>query len=118
MTISEGFEAVSKILDLPQPPTALFCTNDLLAVGAERAAVVRGLGIPDDVAIVGYDDVQFASMSQVPLTSIRQPAYDLGYRATELLFEEAAKDMTFEPELIVRASTRAAGEDAQATSAA
>jgi LacI family transcriptional regulator len=124
MTISEGFEAVSKILDSPKPPSALFCTNDLLAVGAERAAVLRGLAIPDELAIVGYDDVQFASMSQVPLTSIRQPAYDLGYRATKLLFEEAVPDgkhrhkhMTFEPELIVRESTRTA-EDAQASSAA
>src|SRR2546430_3673287 len=89
MTISAGEEAVAEMLRRGRPPTALFCTNDLLAIGAEHAALTRGLRIPEDLAIVGYDDIRYAAMSFVPLTSVRMPAYELGYRATQLLIDEA-----------------------------
>jgi LacI family transcriptional regulator len=68
--------------------------------------------VPGDVALVGYDDVSFAAMAFVPLTSIRQPTYELGRRAAQLLLDEASGEphrherITFAPELIVRDSTR------------
>ena len=116
MTIEAGEAAARELLGRPGRPTALFCGNDLLAIGAERAAIDLGLRIPDDVAIVGYDDIRFAESSLVPLTSVRIPAYELGYEAAKLLIDEAANPaehrhtrLRFEPELVVRASTRPAG---------
>ena len=86
-----------------------------MAIGAERAALTLGLDIPADVAIVGYDDIRFAATSLVPLTSVRNPAYDLGYQAATLLIEEATdggrhrhRNILLEPELIARASTEGA----------
>lgn len=112
MTIKAGDEAAHRLLAQAKRPTALFCANDLLAIGAEHAVLASGMNVPDDVAIIGYDDVPFAAMSFVPLTSVRQPAYDLGYRAAKLLLDEASagtahrhEHIVFRPELIARAST-------------
>jgi len=111
MTIAAGTIAANRLLAQSTAPTALFCTNDLLALGAQRASLESGRKVPDEVAIVGYDDVPFARMAFVPLTSIRQPAYDLGYRAAQLVLEELSgephrhEQVTFTPELVVRAST-------------
>jgi LacI family transcriptional regulator len=115
MTIEAGEAAMLELLGQPHPPSAVFCGNDLLAIGAERAALGHRLRIPEDVAIVGYDDIRFAATSLVPLTSVRNPAYELGYQAAKLLIEEATDDahhrhqnVLLEPELIIRASTRGA----------
>jgi LacI family transcriptional regulator len=111
MTIGAGEAAARKLLARKRRPSAIFCGNDLLALGAEHALLAAGCQVPGDVAVVGYDDVAFATMAFVPLTSIRQPAYDLGRRAAELLLEEASgnshrhQQVVFEPELIVRQST-------------
>jgi LacI family transcriptional regulator len=111
MTIAEGEAAAARLLSRPDPPTAIFCTNDLLALGAEHAALAARLAIPHDIAIVGYDDVAFTSMAFVPLTTVRQPAYALGYRAAHLLLDEVAnpdhhhEGLLFTPELVVREST-------------
>jgi LacI family transcriptional regulator len=118
MTIEAGEAAANELLDGRTLPTAVFCTNDLLALGAERAALTHGLRVPDDLAIVGYDDIRFAATALVPLTTVRHPAYQLGYRAAKLLLDEVANGhehrhqrLLFEPELVVRESTapRAAG---------
>ncbi len=114
MTISAGEEAVRELLAGDDAPTGIFCTNDLLALGVEHALIAAGHRVPDDFAIVGYDDVAFATMAFVPLTSVRQPAYELGRRAAEQLLNEADDQahkherIVFEPELVVRASTGAA----------
>ena len=118
MTIEAGAAAMAELLGRSSRPrrssmpTAIFCGNDLMAIGAERAAVAAGVDIPGDVGIVGYDDIRFAATSLVPLTSVRNPAYDLGYQAAKLLIEEATDDehhehqnVLLEPELIVRSST-------------
>jgi LacI family transcriptional regulator len=109
----EGEESVEKLLDAAKRPTAVFCANDLLALGVMRGLIKRGLSIPADMALVGYDDVEFASVLATPLTSIRQPKYELGRAATELLLDEANnptthehKHIVYQPELIVRASSR------------
>ena len=110
----EGEASVEKLLRGKGKPTAVFCANDLLALGLMRGLIKRGISIPGDMAIVGYDDVEFASVLATPLTSIRQPKYELGRTAAELLLEEAAypdthqhKHIVYQPELIVRESTRA-----------
>ena len=93
-------------------PTAVFCANDLLALGVLQDTTRRHLAVPRDLAIVGYDDIEFAAAAAVPLTSVRQPRAQLGRAAMELLLDEAGdptghqhRQVVFEPDLIVRAST-------------
>jgi LacI family transcriptional regulator len=95
-----------------QRPTAVFCANDLLALGVLQDTTRRQLAVPAELAIVGYDDIDFAAAAAVPLTSVRQPRAQLGHAAMELLLEEAAepdthqhRQIVFEPELVVREST-------------
>jgi LacI family transcriptional regulator len=97
-------------------PDGVFAVNDLLAVGLVQALTMSGeVRVPDDIALIGYDDIEFASSTVVPLSSIRQPAEAIGTTAVELLLEELATDagdarrgrrtVVFPPELVVRAST-------------
>ncbi|MFT4029338.1 MAG: LacI family DNA-binding transcriptional regulator [Protaetiibacter sp.] len=93
-------------------PDAVFAANDLLAVGLLQALVMRGdVRVPQDVAIVGFDDIDFASAAVVPLTSIRQPSRLIGQTALRILLEEAddpelpPRQLVFQPELVVREST-------------
>nr|WP_298457930.1 LacI family DNA-binding transcriptional regulator [uncultured Cellulomonas sp.] len=112
---ADGGEAgVTELLVGGTAPTALFCVNDLTALGAMRTLRAHGLSIPDDMAVVGYDDVNFASMLTTPLTSVRQPTHRLGEVAADLLLRGAGPDgapaqhVQFQPELVVRASSGAA----------
>ena len=109
----EGEENLELLLSAKIKPTAVFCANDLLALGLMRGLIKRGITIPGDIALVGYDDVEFASVLTTPLTSIRQPKYELGRTAAELLLDEARnpashrhKHIVYQPELIVRESSR------------
>ena len=94
-------------------PDAIFAANDLLAMGVLQALMMQGeVRVPDDIALIGYDDIDFASAAVVPLSSIRQPAALIGYTAVDLLLKEAdgADDaarerVIFQPELVVRGST-------------
>lgn len=93
-------------------PTAALCANDLVALGVLQEMTRRRIAVPGDMAIVGYDDIEFADAAAVPLTSVRQPRSQLGRAATELLIDEVERAAThhhrqvvFEPELVVRASS-------------
>ena len=110
---SEGEKSIEKLLDARIKPTAVFCANDLLALGLMRGLSKHGISIPRDLAVVGYDDVEFASMLSTPLTTIRQPKYELGRTAAELFLDEVRnptshqhKHVVYQPELIVRESSR------------
>jgi LacI family transcriptional regulator len=113
LSIPCGREAGQAIAALParQRPTAVFCANDLLAIGLLQALTRAGLRVPDDVAIVGYDDIEYAGAAAIPLSSVRQPREQLGRAAAELLIEEINgedhrhRQVVFEPELIVRESS-------------
>jgi LacI family transcriptional regulator len=114
LTVAEGRHAAARLVGLPasRRPTAVFCANDLLALGVLQEMTRQGVAVPDELAIVGYDDILFAEAAAVPLTSVRQPRHLLGRTAAELLLEEAAGDpshthrqIQFEPDLIVRASS-------------
>jgi LacI family transcriptional regulator len=112
-----GADAADELRALPPSgagvPTAAFCTNDLLALGLLRRLSQLGAQVPGDMAIVGYDDIDFAADSAVPLTSVRQPKYQLGQTAAQLILEEADhpaghehRRFVFTPELITRASSQ------------
>jgi LacI family transcriptional regulator len=120
MDVAQGRASGERLAAIspPKRPTAVFCANDLLALGLLQDTVRRQQSVPDDLAIVGYDDIEFAAAAAVPLTSVRQPRSQLGQAAMELLLKEATdgephrhRQIVFEPELVVRESTsrRAAG---------
>jgi len=102
-----GAVGAAALLRAESRPTALFCANDQLAIGAMREIRRRGLSIPDDVAIVGYDDVAIASELITPLTSVHVPMRDIGRAAADLLLADGSevRHVAFAPELVVRAST-------------
>jgi LacI family transcriptional regulator len=113
LTVAGGREAGEQIIGLPadRRPTAAICANDLLALGLLQEMVRHGVRVPDDMAIVGYDDIDFAAAAAVPLTSVRKPRYELGRRAAEMLLDEARnpdhrhEQLVFEPQLVVRESS-------------
>lgn len=108
--LESGRTLAGALLDLPSPPTALFVVNNLMTVGALTAIHQRGLRVPRDLAIVGFDDLPWAEAFDPPLTVVRQPAYQLGRQAMELLLrrldEPARPPVTvrLQPELVIRRS--------------
>jgi DNA-binding LacI/PurR family transcriptional regulator len=105
-----GIEAMDGLLALANPPTAVCCYNDLTALGAMRAIRARGLRVPEDVSVTGFDDLFFAAYLDPPLTTVRQPMRRMGQMAMENLFklmsgEESVAQIKVEAELIVRSST-------------
>lgn len=109
LTVLEGRAVGETILrrTAEERPDAIFCANDLLAVGVLQALMLLGdVRVPDDVALIGYDDIAFASAAVVPLSSIRQPSALIGATAVELLLDPGEpRQVVFQPELVVRAST-------------
>lgn len=112
MNAAQGEEAAKQILRLKIIPTAIFCANDLLALGVMRSLKENKIRIPDQVSVLGYDDIEFAPLAVVPLSSIAQPAYQMGVTAADLLLNECEEADThehqqirFQPQLVERAST-------------
>jgi DNA-binding LacI/PurR family transcriptional regulator len=102
--------AMEKLLTLADPPTAVCCYNDMSALGAMRQIRARGLRVPEDVSVAGFDDLFFAAYMQPPLTTVRQPMRRMGQLAMENLFklmsgEESVAQIKVDAELIVREST-------------
>ncbi len=106
-----GARAMERLLDLPRPPTAVFAVNDMATVGAHAAVLRRGLHIPEDVSLVGYNDVPLVARLDPPLTTVYVPAAEFGRAAAEILFEQldsgasSRRRIVFEPWLVVRGST-------------
>lgn len=94
-----------------QRPDAVFCANDLLALGMLQALTSNGVSVPGDIALIGYDDIEFARSAAVALSSIRQPSVDIGRTAIDLLVaavetpDAEPQHVVFRPELVERAST-------------
>ena len=116
LNVSAGQKAGATIAELPAPrrPTAAFCANDLLALGVLQEMTARRIRVPESIAIVGYDDIEFAAAAAVPLSSVRQPRQQLGRTAAQLLLDEALgevshqhRQVVFKPELVVRRSSQA-----------
>ncbi|MGN9809979.1 LacI family DNA-binding transcriptional regulator [Micromonospora sp. BQ11] len=82
-----GFEATAGLLALSRPPTAVFCANDLMAIGALDAARAAEVDVPDGLAVVGVDDIDAAALVDPPLTTMKIPAFDIGHTAGSLLLE-------------------------------
>ena len=113
-----GYFAAQRLLASGKPFTALFTFNDIAAIGAVRALREAGLRVPQDISVVGFDDIQSAAFQNPALTTVRQPLHTMGMLAAETLIRQidegtssnALKLITVDPELVVRESTSCAPE--------
>lgn len=110
--LEDGYQATFRLLDSEPPPTAIFAYNDIMAMGALRAAHERGLQVPRDFSIVGFDDIPQAAFACPALTTVSQPKFDMGRRGAELLLDliagktpPAETDAPLEVQLVIREST-------------
>lgn len=114
-SIEAGRSAGTRLVDraADRRPTAVFCANDMLALGLAQQLLRDGIRIPDEVAIVGYDDLEWASVSSVPLTTVRQPRQGLGRTAVDMILEllgrpsariPRSNHVVLQPELVIRDS--------------
>lgn len=113
--LESGIRAGQKLLNLPQPPTAIFCFNDMSAVGVLTAFREAGLQIPRDCSVVGFDDLEMSAYLNPPLTTVRQPCYHMGQGAIRMMLQliRGESDVQAEvlpTELIVRQTTGLAPE--------
>ncbi|MFD0037170.1 substrate-binding domain-containing protein [Streptomyces anulatus] len=111
--VRSGRDAGQRLIGLSPRPSAVFCANDLLALGIMQTVFDAGVRVPDDLAVIGYDDIEFAEACLIPLTSVRHPAGEIGRLAAELLLKELDpapeghrhESIVLKPELVVRRST-------------
>jgi LacI family transcriptional regulator len=111
-TRTGGAVALQQLMESDPRPTAVFCSNDRSAIGVIDAAQERGLAIPNDLAVAGFDDIEEAAMTTPPLTTVRNPAFETGEAAGRLLGERMsgayrgpARDVELPASLVVRASS-------------
>ena len=110
-TYEAGANALEQLLALPQPPTAIFCHSDIMALGALSYAKRQGLKVPDDLSIIGFDNISLAEFCDPPLTTVAQPRFDIGREAMLLLLNQLSGQFVdsgsrlLDCELIVRGST-------------
>ncbi|HEU5457558.1 MAG TPA: LacI family DNA-binding transcriptional regulator [Terracidiphilus sp.] len=107
-----GYLPMKTLLEKTRDFTAIFCFNDIAAIGAIRALAEAGLSVPSDVSVVGFDDILFAAYGSPSLTTVRQPLAEMGQRGAQILLERIADrekefpaEIVMEPELVVREST-------------
>ncbi|HDG1689285.1 TPA: DNA-binding transcriptional regulator CytR [Kluyvera georgiana] len=110
-TYEAGASALEQLLALPKPPTAVFCHSDIMALGALSWAKRQGLKVPDDLSIIGFDNISLAEFCDPPLTTVSQPRFDIGREAMLLLLNQLSGQFVdsgsrlLDCELIVRGST-------------
>ncbi|MDU3717841.1 MAG: DNA-binding transcriptional regulator CytR [Klebsiella michiganensis] len=111
-TYEAGANALEQLLALPVPPTAVFCHSDIMALGALSLAKRRGLKVPEDLSIIGFDNISLSEFCDPPLTTVAQPRFDIGREAMLLLLDQlhghsvSSGSRLLDCELIVRGSTR------------
>jgi DNA-binding LacI/PurR family transcriptional regulator len=110
--LAGGYDSMQQLMALPNPPTAVFTHNDVLAVGAMHAVHDAGLVVPDDISVVGYDDTTSSAYQNPPLTTVKFPVAEMGRQAGQIILrlirEEGGlppKTVTLPVELVVRGST-------------
>lgn len=105
-SLNARLAAATTLLTLGHVPDGIICGNDQIALAVLAAATAQGLRVPEDLAVIGYDDIEAASLAPVPLTTVRQPSYEMGRSAaTQIINRTTGVRIAFEPELVVRRST-------------
>lgn len=113
LTMEDGYRASKRLLSKEHIPMAVFCYSDYVATGVVRAVKEAGLKMPNEVGVVGYDDIDIVSLLDVPLSTVSQPINSIGARATEILVElikhpeksNETQELVLEPRLVIRASS-------------
>jgi len=112
LKMEDGYRLMKEFLQLENRPTAVFAYSDLLAIGALKALKEAKLRVPKDIALVGYDDIEFCSLLEVPLTTVHQPRYRIGEEGAKILINriekkdsEGFQQIVLKPELVIREST-------------
>ena len=107
-----GYKAMRQLLQMDNPPTAVFAANDILAIGALKAAHHQQVRVPDEIAIVGMDDIDATEMTSPPITTVKKPKYEIGAQAARLLLDHLSNEQPNKPrqillqcELAIRGST-------------
>jgi LacI family transcriptional regulator len=105
-----GYQGGKRFLKIEEPPTAIFATNDYMALGTYQAIAEEGVRIPEDIALVGFNDIEFTAMKGIELTTIGQKKFEMGAIAVKMLVERieggegklSTKEVFLKPELIIR----------------
>jgi len=105
-----GYKGAKKFMSMLEPPTAIFATNDYMALGAMHSILEEGLRIPEDIALIGFNNIEFSSLRGIELTTIGQKKYEMGFLAVKLLIENierrnlssSPREILLKPELIIR----------------
>jgi DNA-binding LacI/PurR family transcriptional regulator len=111
-TLIDGKDAMQRLLLFPERPTAVFAASDVLAIGALAAIREKGLRVPDDISLAGFDDIDFAAFCDPPLTTMRVPANEIGQKAVTVLMDLMENGITpvrqccLDTDLIIRSSCR------------
>ena len=113
--VESGFQAALQLFKQPNPPTAIFALNDRLALGAMQWVQAQGWHVPNDISIVGFDDIPSASLCTPSLTTVRQPSVAMGYETVKLLYQlldggTASSRVVISTELVIRESSTALGK--------
>jgi LacI family transcriptional regulator len=90
--VAGGYQATLELLDIPSPPTAIFAANNLMTIGVMNALRSKSIRCPQDVAVIGFDDFEWASTFRPYLTTVAQPVYELGSKAAEVLIKRIRKE--------------------------
>ena len=109
--MEDGYRIMRELLELKDKPTAVFAYSDLLAIGALKAIKEAKINIPKDIALVGYDDIEFSEFLEPPLTTVHQPRYRIGEEGAKILINrienkdsEGLHQIVLKPNLVVRKS--------------
>ncbi|WP_461206808.1 LacI family DNA-binding transcriptional regulator [Clostridium sp. DL1XJH146] len=110
-SVEGGYNAMGKLLTHKQLPTAIFCASDHMAFGAIKCAHESGLIVPDDISVIGFDDIPLASMFIPSLSTVKQPIYELGQKAIQTIISEIqskskAQNIVLSTEIVIRQSTK------------
>jgi LacI family transcriptional regulator len=109
-----GYNGIRSLVESSNMPTAIIAINDIVALGVIEAAEEIGLNIPDDVSLIGFDDIPYASLPKIKLTTISQPKYDMGRESVNMLFDKLSQENSkqglhkvIKPRLIIRSTCKA-----------
>ena len=100
-TVDSGYETMLKLLALEEPPTAVFAANDEMAVGAIKAIKQRGLKVPKDISVIGFDGIPLGGLVEPELTTVSQPRYEMGYQAMKMLLSIIKKEVLARNQIVL-----------------
>ncbi|AIQ48434.1 LacI family transcriptional regulator [Paenibacillus sp. FSL R7-0273] len=103
-SIESGFAAMSRLLSLPEPPSAVFCSNDDMAIGAMNACYAHKVSVPQQISLLGFDDIMFARYTNPALTTVRKPIADISELGTKMLIQLLLQPDTMPQQLFVKTS--------------